>query len=115
MVAGNTKRIVVIKNISSNLIEEAIFILKSEPDVPKGNQCDKPNQGKLNSRNDFILKEAERIINEYISGNNLPRTKDRRNISSFRQLNRKAIVNTVINIMLMAAVALLIFIAGRAF
>lgn len=115
MVAGDTKKIVVIKNISSNLIEEAILILKSEPGAQECNRLEKPIQSRLNARNDFILKEAESIINQYIRENGLTRTRNRH-----RQNNRKIpyiniSVNALINILLMAAVAFLIFIVGVVF
>ena len=127
MVAGDAKRIIVIKNISSNLIEEAILILKSEPGGNTDNYGDKSgscgdksggcgykpgNNGKT-VRNDFILKEAESIINRYIKENGLTVKEDRR-------LNKKGpyikiSVNALINILLLAAGAALIFALSRLF
>lgn len=83
MTGGNTRKVVVIKNIRSNFIEEAILILKdnvgesgnkaaeknntankAENDVSKsGNRSDA-------KRKDFMLAEAEDIINEYIKNSN---------------------------------------------
>jgi hypothetical protein len=114
MVAGDTKRVVVIKNISSNLIEEAILILKSGPETQEDRKG-KPAQDKPNIRNDFILKEAEHIINDYINGNRLTRAKDRRKSRSWGMLHKKALLNIGINILLMAAIALLIYVVGNAF
>lgn len=115
MVAGDTKRVVVIKNISSNLIEEAILILKSSPDNARGDGKDKPAQDKPNVRNDFILKEAEHIINDYINGNRLTRAKDRHKGRSWSALHKKTLINIGINILLMSAIALLIYVVGNAF
>ncbi|NMB32820.1 MAG: hypothetical protein GX992_01065 [Clostridium sp.] len=69
MACDNTKRILVIKNISSNFIEEAILILKSSPD-----RCSLKNRGgfvskKENKTNIHILREAEEVINNYIKIN----------------------------------------------
>jgi hypothetical protein len=114
MVAGDTKRVVVIKNISSNLIEEAILILKSGPEGAQEDQKDKSGQDKPNIRNDFILKEAERIINDYINGNKLARTRDRRKGRNWNLSSKKALLNIGINILLMAAIALLIYVVGNA-
>lgn len=115
MVAGDTKKVVVIKNISSNLIEEAILILKSEPGTQECNRIDKTAQSKLNARNDFILKEAESIINQYIRENGLTKTHNRH-----RQSNRKIpyisiSVNTFINILFITSIVFLIWVVVRFF
>lgn len=115
MVAGDTKRIIVIKNISSNLIEEAILILKNEPDQAALSRQDKPLQGKANVKNDFILKEAEGIINKYINENRLTVGKNSRYADKKRGSYFKLSVNTAINIFLIAAVAFLIFVVSRVF
>jgi predicted nucleic acid-binding Zn ribbon protein len=61
MITKSNKNIVCIKDIPSNLIEEAILILK--PNVSKD---EKTNDVKPKSR-EIILKEAEEIIKEYSS------------------------------------------------
>lgn len=66
MVSGNTKRIVVIRDIHSNLIEEAILILKTDPEA-KSTQGSVKKQGKAKKpHNDVLVKEAEMIITNYI-------------------------------------------------
>ncbi|HEX2945680.1 MAG TPA: hypothetical protein VHT96_06970 [Clostridia bacterium] len=114
MVAGDTKRVVVIKNISSNLIEEAILILKSGTEGAQENRKGQPAQDKPNIRNDFILKEAEHIINDYINGNKLAKTRDRRRGRSWSLPHKRVLLNIGINILLMAAIALLIYVVGNA-
>lgn len=115
MVAGDTKKVVVIKNISSNLIEEAILILKNEPGAQDGNRIEKTAQGRLNARNDFILKEAESIINQYIKENGLTRTHNRHGQSNRKVPYISISVNTFINILLISAIAFLIWVAVRFF
>lgn len=115
MVAGDTKRVIVIKNISSNLIEEAILILKNEPGILEYNGNDKRSKSVLNSRSDFILKEAENIINEYIRNNKLAIKRNRRNQSGLRTRNLKIPVNVLINIFLVASIAVLIFVISKLF
>jgi len=63
MTSNSYKRVVVIKDIESNLIEEAIFILKS----------DKKSDGAAASQeknkyidNKYLLREAEYIINSFL-------------------------------------------------
>jgi hypothetical protein len=84
MSGGNTKKVVVLKNIRSNFIEEAILILKdniSEADkTSAGNTGNASKSGNKPSKSairpagrqkDFMLLEAENIINEYIRHNDL--------------------------------------------
>lgn len=66
MFYGKSKRIIVIKDIHSNLFEEAILVLKEDKEQEQ-DKCKKLNSG--NIKNDFILKEAELIINNYIKEN----------------------------------------------
>ena len=66
METSNMKNMVVLKNLPSNLVEEAIIILKSNKKVKKLEKIDKKN--KLNKEppakkeKDYILKEAEKEI-----------------------------------------------------
>lgn len=68
MVSGKTKRIVVIKDIRSNIIEEAILILKNDIDTSKvhliENEKHTPTNNKYES--DYLMNEARLIINNYI-------------------------------------------------
>ncbi len=52
MMAKSSKRVVIINNIKSEKIEQAIFILK-------GSGSQKPDR--------FIVREAQEIINDYIN------------------------------------------------
>ena len=114
MVTGNTKRIVVIRDISSNFIEEAILVLKCDPEAQL--ECVQPvklqNKGKI--RNEFILKEAEAIINGYIKENRLHIVPERYRKKS-RFFQKRTIISFIINILLICSIALLIFMAGRLF
>lgn len=112
MVAGDSKRIVVIKNISSNLIEEAILILKPGPEAPAGTDDRKPPQNRTNTRNDLLLKEAEFIINQYIKEHGLIKSQNRHpQPRKFTRFNIS--VNAAINIFLIAAVVFLLFVIGK--
>ncbi len=97
MAANDTKRIVVIKNIKSNLIEEAIFILRREP---KG-------------EGDFILKEAQAIIDRYIKENGLAVTSGKEKAKGRRGFNSVFTVNYVINILLISSFVILLFLLAQ--
>lgn len=113
MVAGDTKKIVVIKNISSNLIEEAIFILKNDPCSKAVEQNEKSTQCRSNAGNEYILKEAESIINQYIRENGLAVTTRKHRRTGLKLFHFSISVNVLINCLLMAAVLLFILIICR--
>ncbi len=114
MVTGDTKRIVVIKDISSNLIEEAILILKCDPGSQGDNGQPVVLTGKGRIKNEFILKEAEALINNYIRENRLHVLRDRHGKKP-GFLRRKSLVNFIINFLMIGSIGLLIFMAGRLF
>lgn len=72
MEESKLKNMVVLKNLPSNLIEEAIVILKSNKKVKKLEKIDKEKRNeeekiKTNKNNkEFVVKEAEMIISSYI-------------------------------------------------
>lgn len=115
MVSRNTKKILVIKDLPSNIIEEAILILKSNP-AGKDNTEDKDYAQRNRKRdNDFLFKEAEMIINNYIKDNNLHITNARERTRKPGLADRKALINTIINVSLIGSIALLVFIMTKFF
>lgn len=68
MESGDMKNIIVLKNLQSNLIEEAIVVLKNNINV-KIPQIKSSEKGKNDNlkRNDYIVKEAEMHISQYVS------------------------------------------------
>jgi len=107
MVAGGSRRIVVIKNIASNLIEEAILILRGGPDEPADAGGEKDGQCRPEPKDDFLLREAEHIINEYIKEHGLTKKREKR-LPPGRLFRSGMSVDSVVNIMLAAAVLLLL-------
>lgn len=71
MESSNMKNMVVLKNLPSNLVEEAIVILKSSKKVKKLEKIDKKNKinqtEPIQKEKDYILKEAEMLVSSYIS------------------------------------------------
>lgn len=71
METSKMKNMVVLKNLPSNLVEEAIVILKSSKKVKRLEKIEKNHKvEKTNSKpkeQDYILKEAEMLISGYIS------------------------------------------------
>lgn len=66
---NNMKNIVVLKNLPSNLIDEAFVILKNNSVAREFEYADKSGKSrKLNKDNkkDYIIKEAESVLASYI-------------------------------------------------
>ena len=80
------KNIVVLKNLPSNLVEEAFVILKSRKNVKTLEYIDKKENRKIDdaNKNEYIIREAESVISNYIS---LMEKKDKKEDN--KKLNRK--------------------------
>ena len=65
----NMKNIVVLKDLPSNLVEEAIVVLKANKKIKKPEYINKKSEmrGKETESPDYIIKEAEMIISNFIS------------------------------------------------
>ena len=68
---SNLKNMVVLKNLPSNIVEEAIVILKTNKKVKKLEKIEKNKniEDKMSKKkeNDYILREAEMLVSSYIS------------------------------------------------
>ena len=70
MEVSNMKNIVVLKNLPSNLVEEAIVILKTNKDEKKLEYIDKNTNLNVNNNNntkEYMVREAESVISSYIT------------------------------------------------
>lgn len=107
MFYGKSKRVIVIKDIHSNLFEEAILVLKEDREQEQEKAKALTSEKVANDKNDFILKEAESIINNYIKQNKhaLPPIKKKGKKIS----DSKYIKNLIINSALFGSIAIVIF------
>lgn len=114
MSQGNLKNMVVLKNLPSNIVEEAFVILKSNKKVKQVEKIEKTklkkNSDNENKEKDYIIKEAEMLVSNYIT--TLEQKKKDRNINN-KKLNQKykkvknyAIISSII--ILLEGIALLI-------
>lgn len=70
MLENNLKNIVVLKNLPSNLVDEAIVVLKSKKTAKKLELVEKNSAicfKKTCNNNDYIIKEAENVVSNYIN------------------------------------------------
>ena len=90
------KNMIILKEIKSNLIEEAIVVFKENVKIPQEN-CIKKSSGcsEENLDNDLCVKEAEMVIKDYIL-----RVENR---SFIDELNRKCKYLKIMNIILVIA------------
>lgn len=119
MLNGDTKKIVVIRDIPSNLIEEAILILKADPGKKESPEKSHKATGKsMDKNNDYLIKEAEMIINSYIKGagsvgSPKPGVQARPKKEAASPERKKFVTNIVINAALVGSITILIFLVSN--
>lgn len=67
---SNMKNMVILKNLPSNIVEEAIVVLKSSKKAKKLEKIEKAKKVESEEKNskgeNYIIKEAEILVNDYI-------------------------------------------------
>lgn len=75
------KNIVVLKDIPSNIVDEAIVILKNNTNIKKREKAQNKSlnifDDNINSNNEFLIQEAENVINDYVK--RIEKPKENRN------------------------------------
>lgn len=69
MEINNNKNMVVLKNLPSNIVEEAYVVLKSRKKAKKLQKVEKntkENMGEFTSKDKYVVKEAELLVSEYL-------------------------------------------------
>lgn len=93
MNTNNMKNIVVLRDLPSNIVEEAIVILKANVDLKKHKVIDNKKENirvgaKLkNNSKDYVVKEAEMIVSNYISSIEKPKQLELKNKKLIKQYN----------------------------
>ena len=129
MDTSSMKNIVVLRDLPSNLVEEAIVVLKENQKLKKVELLDMENEKekkqeekkirnkemiekmskeKKENRKDYIIKEAQLLISEYITR---IEGKNKNTEKSFAQLKKKYHKLKMINIALVCALMLSIFLS----
>ena len=104
MESSDMKNIVILKNLPSNMVDEAIIILKQKKKVKQKELVEKRfnnNEYKLvhQKSKEYILKEAEMLVNEYI--NKIEKKYDNKRIENnmnykYQRLKKYSIALTII-------------------
>lgn len=102
MKESNLKNMVVLKNLPSNLVEEAIVILKTNKQAKRLEKINKKifqEENEKKRTKDYILKEAEMLISNYIKkieNNNNDKIIINKNENKYKKLKRYATIITII-------------------
>ncbi len=100
------KNMIVLKNLPSNMIEEAIVVLKKNKKIEITKQLEKKEavQCRMNS-NEYIVKEAELVISSYIS--EIEKNKKAKKVKNIEQKYKKARFFSIALLVLMVVQAIL--------
>ena len=103
MESSDMKNMVVLKNLPSNMVEEAIIIFKETQRVKEKEVIDKSNKIAFEEiqpkSREYILKEAEMLVTDYINKieNKGKETKGERDIKmKYKKLKQYSIVSTIL-------------------
>ena len=103
MNSNNVKNIVVLKSLPSNIVEEAIVILKSNKYAKKLQMIEKNNrkEAEQNKSNDkeYIIKEAEALLSNYITRIDNNKSLERPNKAlkeKYQRLKKYSIIVTIL-------------------
>lgn len=69
MEMNNNRNMVVLKNLPSNIVEEAYVVLKSRKKAKELQKIEKnlqQNNAIFNSKDNYVVKEAELLVSEYL-------------------------------------------------
>ena len=104
METSDMKNMVVLKNLPSNIVEEAIIIFKETQKIKQKEFIDKGN--KLNcseiqhKSREYILKEAEMLVDDYIKKIETQKNKKNRPdcLKKYDTLKKYSIIITIVSI-----------------
>ena len=101
MQASSMKNMLVLKNLPSNLVEEAIVIIKSKRVVKELEYIDKKENIKKDivGKDNYIIREAESVISSYIN-NMEKKDKTENNIKINKKYKRLRVYSTIVTILL---------------
>ena len=105
MEASNLKNMVVLKNLPSNIVDEAIIILKNSKKIKKlekvENNKTTNKKEKQTTQKDYILKEAEMLVNSYVSkieNKEDKKFEDNKMQQKYKKIKKYSIITTIIGV-----------------
>lgn len=104
MEVSNMKNIIVLKNLPSNLVEEAIVILKTNKEAKKLEYIEKNSKANIESgkkTKEYMVREAESVISSYISKIEDNKNKKIPNINIERKYKKLKIYSIIASIIIL--------------
>ena len=106
MEVSNPRNMIVLKNLPSNIVDEAIIILKTNKKVKKLEKVEqkknKTSDNNKKNNKEYILKGAEMIVNNYISKiekSNNKNESDKQVIKKYGNVKKYSIFITIMSIL----------------
>lgn len=104
MKQSNLKNMIILKNLPSNIVEEAIVILKTNKKIKQVEKIEKDkkiDKEKLsNNEKDYIVKEAEMLVSNYISKleerKKLKNINNKKNNKKYLRIRNYSIISSLI-------------------
>lgn len=103
MESSKLKNMVVLRNLPSNIVDEAIIILKANKKVKKLQKVEQNRKAQVNENTkkdkEYILKEAEMLVNNYITkieSNDKKEIFNKQAKEKYNKLKKYAILTTVL-------------------
>lgn len=99
---SNMKNIIVLRNLPSNLVDEAIVVLKENKKVKKYQYADDIKEDNVNKQKkktgktadntkEYIIKEAELVVNNYLSNLETKSPKWKNNVKKLEKKYKQSI------------------------
>ena len=106
MEASKLKNMIVLKNLPSNIVDEAIVVLKTNKKIKKLQKIEQ-NKNLIINENDkkdkeYILREAEMLVNSYISkieNNEKKNIFNKEDNKKYNKLKKYAIAITIMSVL----------------
>ncbi len=115
---SNMKNIIVLKNLPSNLVDEAIVVLKENKKVKKyqyierkNDKNEEDNKEKLKkeeNNSQYIIKEAESVVSQYITNLEMKSPKWKNNLKKLESRYKRSLQLNLI----LTAVAIISFLVS---
>lgn len=97
------KNIVVLRDLPSNLIDEALLILKPNHKIKSVEHIQKRNDKPANNNSqDYIIKEAEMVISSFLSRNDISNNKKVKKLE--QKYKRLKITSAVLSLIIFAGI-----------
>ena len=100
MESSDMKNMVVLKNLPSNMIEEAIIIFKETQKVREKELIDKANNINFTEKQpkskEYILKEAEMLVADYINKIEENKKSEKNIKNKYNNLRKYSIISTAL-------------------